>query len=839
MAKSKSIVRVSQNNEDNRRTKLISWLGKRLGVKILKTTPKSVSYIFQPEPIVRKPLFDYVNLFEVACTSWILRRAFGAIIRESTRNGIKRIAKFKHKCTVCGAEYQQKINDGKCTVVDEKGKVCGGKLRQPSQKEYNKFEELIKHPNPDYSFDDFINSTFFYSLSLDDFYWGVAYKDEPRLRRDDKGQVTIDVDEKTKQVNMDHVPAELYIEDARFIFPVADEYGHLGGTTFFCPNCYDLIEGDQPIVVVPLDYASGNVVIPEEERKRLLTCPYCNGEMKQTAYVQEVSGNVVARFTKDEIVHGSTSRVLPELFGNSRIISVWTIIQTILAMDGYNYEVYSEGKVGALLGFEGYDQLEIDKIKNSVEEEIKRLDQKDITTGRFKSSKKIRTLMVGLKSTKQGGTPVSRIPLMEDLKSMQSIEFYNIYTRAIDGVYGVTSEFVSGSEGGQTRYKIEVDSRTYKAEQTNFCKVFNNEILPKWGINDWKLVFIPSEPKDKFKEAQTQQTLAAAAFTWLRGGFAVTLGPDGALVVEGEGKIPEGQQDQGFGARADEAPKPMNGKPWRYEYGSPTRTQGEQPSDMSKSMVGIPISWHSLTQIRLWDRVYAIDQENDEVYVTVNDKEVKGTRTKAINFTSIVASLGEYLIDFIGRKLGKNKQFNATSFEEGKNKAVNSLRRGTFEGLISLSNYLDDIEESAIAFKIDNLRMRLERVIHDALDVQSPAGEMLENTEKIEKEAINTPSITPYAPKHYEDTMANKLNKIIQDTKTKKQFNKAVKEAEQVIEDSYNKLKETSLNRAKRRTGKKDIKLSPEEEKRLTMYKNEALEDFKTILNDKLKVKGK
>jgi len=397
----------------------------------------------------------------------------------------------------------------------------------------------------------------FYDLALDDWYWGVAYKERPRRGMDRK--IVLNED---KEVEYEKVPGEIYIEDSRFIFPIADEHGHLGGYEYFCPICYDKIPGDAPVQSIrPED--------SEEQKERLMTCQYCGGRMEQTAYVQEVQGAILARFTKDEIIHGSSSRVLPALFGNSRIITVWTLVQTILSMDEYNYEVYSEGAVGAILGLPGYDQLEVGEIKGFIEDELKHLDKKDIQMGRYKTSKKNRTLMMGLKKDSE----LQRVPIMNDLKDMQSIEFYNIYVDAISGVYGVTPEFVGSTEAGiGVKMKIEVQNRTIKERQNNFADIFNSEVLPLFSITDWKLVFNPVEARDDYKLASVHQTRSAAALNYLRGGFKVSIGPDDQLIVSGKGELPDAEAAR---SRSGEKPRDMQGKPWRQEFGSPNRTQAE------------------------------------------------------------------------------------------------------------------------------------------------------------------------------------------------------------------------------------------------------------------------
>jgi len=556
----------TQVKKISRSEKLLMWLGNRVGVQIKKTDAKVPSFVYEPMPTIRKPLFDYVNLFEVALTSWVLRRAFNAKIQEATRNRWKIVSKFKYKCSKddCGKEFN-------ITPKDEKCDACGTKVELPSQKQYLKAVKLINKPNPDYRFDDFTRSSMFYDCSLDDWYWYIPLRKVPKFS---KGKIIINED---KELEYEHEPTEVYVEDARFIFPVSDEYGHLGGYQWYCLNCYGkgkFLGQDQPVIDILPDMSI-------EEQNRNKVCRECGGQLSQTSYVQEINGQIVARFTKEEIVHGSSSSVKPQLFGMSKIISIWKIVQTVASMDDYNFEVYSEGKVGSIIGFPGEDDLEIAAKKDLIEAEVKKIVGRDIQTSKYRSSKKIRTLFLGIK---EGQTPV-RIPIMENLKDMQSLEFYKVYLDAVGEMYGVTPEFVQSSNGQGTKMRIQVDPRATKELQNNFSDLFNSDVLPKFGVTDWILVFNPTEEKDSLAEAQTRNTNMAAVFTAARAGLEVNVSEDGKITIKGEAKIPEAES--GFTGRAGEKPRDMGGKPEDYIFGAAGRTtSGERIELIAKGDIG-------------------------------------------------------------------------------------------------------------------------------------------------------------------------------------------------------------------------------------------------------------
>lgn len=826
-----------RNTGFSRREKALSILGSLVGVKIEKTTPVLPSFVFEPEPQIRYPVYDYINLFEVATTSWPLRRAFRAIIQECVRNRWTVKPAFKWKCDKCGKTYdhtpkENQLKEGEKPKCEVDG--CGADLRLPSEGQARIMDQLLKRPNGDYHFDDFVKSSIFYDLSLDDWYWGMAFK---RVPKTEGGKVVV----QDKRVVYEKVPREIFVEDARFIFPVADEFGHLGGYEWFCPECYDKQPGDQPVVAIRQDMSLA-------DRQKALICPMCGETMEQTAYVQEIGGMVTARFTKNELIHGSSSRVAPALFGNSKIISVWKIVQTVLAMDDYNWEVYSTGKVGSIIGFPGEDQLEVDEKKKAIEEEIKALDRQDIQSGRFKSSKKIRTLMLGLKRDQQ---PI-RIPIMEDMKAMQSIEFYRLYMEAIAGVYGVTPEFVSTTDvaGGGTKLKIDVQNRTTQEHQAGFADLFNDDLLPKFGITDWIFVFNPIEGRDQLRDSQTEHTKAATAMTWAQAGFDVSLGPGRELIVTGKANIPKVQEP----SRAGEAPRSMAGKPEFWQGGEPTRTGGERlelrkPSEYA---VRLPISWYSMSQIRIFDRVYALNNDKDEVYVMMNLHEVAETRTSAVNLNYAVANLLDVALDYVEEKLEGKKGFNRKDFKAGKKKIVLGFRRA-FEPeiLIELSTYLDNIGQEVLAEKFDNLRMRFEQVRPKTLEIpeepmsSTASGEMLEALEpsppNLEQKSL-VQARAPFGVVAEEETLFKAFKLIIKwaqeevgkGENKEKVIHEALIKAKGTLDSSYEELIKRAIEHSQRRTRKTAV-LSPEELRRINAYKENSLNDFDRILRDSLK----
>ena len=498
---------------------------------------------------IRKPRYDFVSLWENWKHSWILEAIDRALTQEIMKGGWQNVPKFKVKCEVCGREYQETVEQ--CT--------CGSRrLRKPDEKQLQVANRLITKPNSQTTFREFLRSLIDYELALGNEFISIGTRS---LILNGKKQRT-EIKEN----------AELYVEDARFIHPVADVYGRLGDPRkYFCPRCWDenverlarQYDADS-FPYDQLDQAIDIMTLPEEQRKDP-RCPKCGGKLVQTAYVMEVNGKVHARWGKDEMIHASLDRVLPELYGTSKLVVLWKVIETIKNMDDYNWEVYGQGHVGKIIQLPGYDELEIAEIIKRIEQELQGLGKRDVQTGKARLEKKIRVVLLG---GKRGAEPAREIPFMPDLEAMQSKEFYSLYLSAACMVYGVQPIFAGTIEKGKTGttpiLQIRVQDRTTKMYQQHWEDLFNYKIYPKFGITDWVFKFGKIEERDELREAQVMHTKAATALTLARAGFTVRFDENGELEVSGEAKIPEGTR-----VRVQE--------PRREEEGAPTGVASVRP----------------------------------------------------------------------------------------------------------------------------------------------------------------------------------------------------------------------------------------------------------------------
>lgn len=462
-------------------------------------------YTWDAEPKLRRPLYDYVSLVLIAQYSWPLRSVFDLIIRECTRNWGHIEPRFKLKCKACGSLFQEVLESNKCPN-------CGKeKLVPPDSYQKRRLEKLVKSTSPGRNFFEFVRSTLFYVLATDDFYWSVVYANIKTGKR-----------KKTLLGN------EVYVEHPGFIFPISDRLGNLGGYEYFCPVCYNKRENKGRDLFWDIRQE------PEAKQKlKYFPCPQCKTPMIQTCYVQDIGGTITTRFGRNEIVHGSMSRLPPDLFGNSKLATLVKVVNTLQAIDDYQLETHTEGKIGGMLMFPSLDQDRVTEILTDVETERLKLKQRDVQSGELEPQKRSALIFVGL-GTEEGKEPI-KIPFLDPAEAMKTLEFYKLYIGAIEKIYGVEATISVKEKGSikEIKTKVEVRRETAQEYQRFFMETFNESLLLLFGITDWEWIFNKLEPKDRLREAEITHTQMASAITARNAGLNVKY-QDNILTIWGE-----------------------------------------------------------------------------------------------------------------------------------------------------------------------------------------------------------------------------------------------------------------------------------------------------------------
>lgn len=456
-----------------------------LARELLKTRGEIRQYVFGTGQKLRIPEYNYAMLYDLSNRSWILRQIFRAIIGEVMNAGWDIQPKFKKKCKKCGQEYQ--------SSEVEKCDICGGKaFDKPEWEQYVKLKKLIEEPFEGKTFKEFARSTLWYDLGLDDAFWEIVYEYTPRFSKKSKGYRVL---------------------DATTIFPIMDQYGIVGSNEYFCPICYEEQQrkGIDEYFVRDLDFRGKKAPIP--------TCPHCSRNTVETAYKQVVGSKIISRWSEDEIVRVSNTRIDPEPFGKSKILPCLKHIYTLAYMDEYNFQAYGHGHLAGFLAFPGLDQSYVEGMQKNIEQQLNVKDKQDVQSGDNIKSLEMAMIFLGIED---GKAPIS-IPLDIPLDKMQSLEFYKLYVEKVSGVFGVTPVFTSTSGDGtaETRPQIDVQNRVTKGYLDDIEKPFNEQLLPKFGITDYIIKSGKIESRDELRDAQIRLTNAQAVSILRTTGFDV------------------------------------------------------------------------------------------------------------------------------------------------------------------------------------------------------------------------------------------------------------------------------------------------------------------------------
>jgi len=499
---------------------------------------------------IRHPEYLYPKFMSLSKVHWLLRTIIRASIGEVLTPGWEIESRFRKKCRKCDKEYDN--------AEVEACEICEGKdFETPDIDQYKTLRKLIGEERAVDSllcegrtFKEFLYSTLWYIISLDDFYWEIGHTDEFNVH--------------TKET--EKVPKSISVLDSSITFPVMDSYGHFTSTEYFCPVCYKKIQVEEKTdSFVDISNVMGKATsIPK--------CNECGLDLVQTAYIQKVGGKIVTRFGKDEVIHSSSSRISPDAFGLSKIVAAVKLLYVIDYMDEYNLQIYSHGHANTIIGVEGADKAKVDEISQHVKTQIRGKTRRDARTGETQFSLEPVLTFIGLESGKNL-VPIDIAPKLGD---MQSIDYYRLYVEKVCGLFGVSPIFVTlsepGSGGIDARPQIDVQNRVTRQYMSDVEDPFNDFLLPKLDITDWVLRFGKVESRDELRDKQIILTNIQSISLAIKAGFEVTVSEDGrnftvspkpvyeteARSREEEGKIP---QDEDGAARRTMATGTAQGVP--------------------------------------------------------------------------------------------------------------------------------------------------------------------------------------------------------------------------------------------------------------------------------------
>jgi hypothetical protein len=224
----------------------------------------------------------------------------------------------------------------------------------------------------------------------------------------------------------------------------------------------------------------------------------------------------------------------------SREVSLLSVLATLQAMDQFNLDTYTEGKLGNIIVFEGLNQNEVNDLAVKAREQQNKPEY-SLEQNRW-IVKKLKTLLLG--SGGKGG--VTNVPAMPELEKMQSLDWWRLWRELVGAVYGAqdvtTGAMKEGTTGQNPRMKLDVNNNTVEALQRAWEDPFNNFFCPLLGVTDWVYRFDPLEEKD---EAQEQAILSAKLDNIKKAvdlGYEVDFTDEQEVIVSGKAQTLEERQ---------------------------------------------------------------------------------------------------------------------------------------------------------------------------------------------------------------------------------------------------------------------------------------------------------
>jgi hypothetical protein len=401
---------------------------------------------------------------------------FRVIIQEVKRPGYEIAPKYGSKCTRCHAEFEVELKE--CPICE------GKRLNKPDPDSYRRALRILEQPNNRReSFGDILGSITKHDLISDDWYLSIEYK--PFMIGEQEVLA----------------PTEIRVQDPRWIHPIVDEFGNVGDPKrWFCPVHWHHMENPEF-----KDSPGG--------------CPQCGLSLLNVAYEQKVNGDITAVWGINQMVRGSTHRMLPAVFGDPRARSLWDIIHALLSMDEWFLDTFRESRLAHIIVFPGYNQAKVTQLLQNLKASRSKLEIFDQRTNSYRSRKGMDKLFLGSDQQVQ----VHNVAI--DPAKIGMLDYYRMAIQSIAGVYGVQVIFISliekGKAGTTPAMQIEVQNRTIKEIQRDKEEVINEQLFPIFGVYDWEFKFKELEARDERRDADVQKTIAETVLDYIDAGFDV------------------------------------------------------------------------------------------------------------------------------------------------------------------------------------------------------------------------------------------------------------------------------------------------------------------------------
>lgn len=413
-------------------------------------------------------------LYDVANQSTIVRTCITQLKTEIFRRGFEWKKAFYKICNKCNTKHEKETDV--C-------RNCGSNdLRVPSQDQINYAEKF---------FDGYINRSeqklidvlkeIETDLNIADDAYLILVKE---YYLDDKGNVIL------------HKIKEMYRGDPLTIYIDIDEEGDRGEAHYTCITHREIYDTDS-----------------------LARCPTCQCKLHPVHYINRVHGKD-QYFTKDEVIH--LSKYNPSrLYGFSPILTLWSHITTLIAMENYVNTSYTKARAPrGILAVQTNNMESLVKYWKGVKEKLEK-DPHYIP-------------IMGIETDGGSKGSIEWVQFMNTLKEMDYINVKDDLRDRIGAFYGVSKIFQgdTATSGGLNNegMQILVTNRSVELAQNVYNQYLFPFILKQFGITDWTLTLLRSEEEDNVAELRRREIEINIAAQIKNLGFEVDMDEDGNFI---------------------------------------------------------------------------------------------------------------------------------------------------------------------------------------------------------------------------------------------------------------------------------------------------------------------
>ena len=482
-------------------------------------------------------------IYHIANTSVILRTCTTQLKNEIFRRGYEWSPKFDMKCEECNKEHQ--------TAVKECAECGSFNLKKPDPAQ-KKYADSFMHC-------EYVNES-------EQMFIDVLKELEDDLNIMDDAYLVL-----VKEYFLDgnsqiraHRIKQLYRADPVTMAIVCDDEGNKGGNAFTCIN-------------------HRHITVTEPHQR----CDDCGGELYPVHYTNRAHG-IEQNFIKGEVLH--FSKYSPtRLYGVSPIVTMWSHLTTLMAMENYINQAYTKARMPkGLLAVQTRNIESMRTFWRGVKEKMEQ-DAHFIP-------------VMGVEAENGKGS-VEWIKFMDSLKEMDYISVKEDLRDRVSAFYGVSKIFMAdnSTSGGLNNegMQILVTNRAVEMAQNVWNKYVFPFIVKQFGITDWNIVLPPSEEEDEIAIMRKREIEVNIAGQIKNLGFEVDMDEEGKFTYskpepKPEGEVQEGEEaierDPYAGTDVDASHMgemvEAGNKPTMAEAGQPAKVKGASPKP--KMSVGPP-----------------------------------------------------------------------------------------------------------------------------------------------------------------------------------------------------------------------------------------------------------